>query len=315
MVAVTVSISLPARRPVLAEVLPGTVTRSGITIVAGAALTALAAQVSLPVPGSPVPVTGQTFAVLLTAAALGPLRGLASQGLYLALGVVGLPVFAGAAHGPHVLFGASGGYLVGFLAAAAIVGAGARRGADRSPLRTLLLFALASVGHLPIGTAWLCLDTGMSERGDRRGRDAVPAGRRGQGAARGRAAARDVAAARARAGADTVTARRTADDRGRRAMSASGAEAAVDGLPGPQAPDLHTTAGKIADLERRRYRGGARGVGGGGGEAARQGEADRPGADRAAAGRGVVHRVRRAGPAPGARLRHRRRTAPTATGW
>ena len=162
MVAVTVSIPLPARRPVLAEVLPGTLTRSGVTIVAGAALTALAAQVSLPVPGSPVPVTGQTFAVLLTAAALGPLRGLASQGLYLALGLVGLPVFAGAAHGPHVVFGASGGYLVGFLVAAAIVGAGARRGADRSPLRTLLLFALASVVIYAIGTAWLCLDTGMS---------------------------------------------------------------------------------------------------------------------------------------------------------
>jgi biotin transport system substrate-specific component len=162
MVAVTVSISLPARRPVLAEVLPGTLTRSGVTIVAGAALTALAAQVSLPVPGSPVPVTGQTFAVLLTAAALGPLRGLASQGLYLALGLVGLPVFAGAAHGPHVVFGASGGYLVGFLVAAAIVGGAARRGADRSPLRTLLLFALASVVIYAIGTTWLCLDTGMS---------------------------------------------------------------------------------------------------------------------------------------------------------
>jgi biotin transport system substrate-specific component len=147
---------------VLAEVLPRTLTSSGVTIVAGAALTALAAQVALPVPGSPVPVTGQTFAVLLTAAALGPLRGLASQGLYLALGLVGLPVFAGAAHGPHVVFGASGGYLVGFLVAAAIVGAGARRGADRSPLRTLLLFALASVVIYAIGTAWLCLDTGMS---------------------------------------------------------------------------------------------------------------------------------------------------------
>jgi biotin transport system substrate-specific component len=162
MVALTTSLALPARRPVLAESLPALLTRSGVTIVLGAVLTALAAQVSIPVPGSPVPITGQTFAVLLTAAALGPLRGLASQGLYLALGVVGLPVFAGAAHGPHVLFGASGGYLVGFLAAAAIVGAGARRGADRSPLRTLLLFALASVVIYTLGTAWLCLDTGMS---------------------------------------------------------------------------------------------------------------------------------------------------------
>ena len=109
--------------------LPTALTRSGVTIVLGAALTALAAQVSIPVPGSPVPITGQTFAVLLTAAALGPARGLASQGLYLALGLVGLPVFAGAAHGPHVVFGATGGYLVGFLAAAAI--AGSRRAARR----------------------------------------------------------------------------------------------------------------------------------------------------------------------------------------
>jgi biotin transport system substrate-specific component len=162
MVALTTSLALPARRPVLAESLPAVLTRSGVTIVLGTVLTALAAQVSIPVPGSPVPITGQTFAVLLTAAALGPLRGLASQGLYLALGVVGLPVFAGAGHGPHVLIGASGGYLVGFLAAAAIVGAGARRGADRSPLRTLLLFALASAVIYLIGTAWLCLDTGMS---------------------------------------------------------------------------------------------------------------------------------------------------------
>jgi len=159
---VTVSIALPARRPVLAEVLPGALTRSGVTIVAGAALTALAAQVSLPVPGSPVPVTGQTFAVLLTAAALGPFRGLAAQALYLLAGIAGLPVFAGAGHGPTVAFGATGGYLLGFLVAAAITGYGARRGADRSPVRTLLLFALASAVIYLIGTAWLCLDTGMS---------------------------------------------------------------------------------------------------------------------------------------------------------
>ena len=158
----TASLALPTRRPVLAESLPTVLSRSGVTIVLGAVLTAAAAQVSIPVPGSPVPITGQTFAVLLTAAALGPARGLASQGLYLALGLVGLPVFAGAAHGPQVVFGASGGYLVGFLAAAAIVGAGARRGADRSPVRTLLLFALASAVIYTIGTAWLCLDTGMS---------------------------------------------------------------------------------------------------------------------------------------------------------
>jgi len=161
-VTLSVSIALPARCPVLAEVLPTGLTRSGVTILLGAGLTALAAQLSFPVPGSPVPVTGQTFAVLLTAAALGPARGLAAQALYLVMGAVGLPVFAGAGHGPGVIFGASGGYLIGFLAAAAITGYGARRGADRSPVRTLLLFALASVVIYAIGTTWLCLDTGMS---------------------------------------------------------------------------------------------------------------------------------------------------------
>jgi biotin transport system substrate-specific component len=161
-VPLAASIALPARRRVLADLLPASTTRTGVTIIAAAALTAAAAQVAIPVPGSPVPVTGQTFAVLLTAAALGPARGLAAQVLYLLLGIAGLPVFAGAGHGPGAVFGASGGYLVGFLAAAVIVGYGARRGADRSPAQTLLLFALASAAIYLIGTAWLCADTGMS---------------------------------------------------------------------------------------------------------------------------------------------------------
>lgn len=158
----TASLNLPLRRLVLAEMLPAPLTRTGATIAAGAALTAVAAQVAIPIPGSPVPVTGQTFAVLLTAAALGPACGLAAQGLYLVLGIVGVPVFAGAGHGPEVIFGATGGYLLAFLAAAAVVGCGARRGADRSPARTLLLFAVASAVIYVLGTAWLCLDTGMS---------------------------------------------------------------------------------------------------------------------------------------------------------
>ena len=163
-VALTASLELTFRRPVLAEVLPAGLTRTGVTVLLGTALTALAAQVAFPVPGSPVPVTGQTFAVLLTAAALGPARGLAAQALYLVLGLAGLPVFAAAGHGPGVVFGASGGYLIGFLAAAVITGYGARRGADRSPWRTLVLFAVASAVIYLVGTAWLCLDTGMPVR-------------------------------------------------------------------------------------------------------------------------------------------------------
>jgi biotin transport system substrate-specific component len=158
----TSALSLPNRLPVLAEsALPNVLTRTGVTVVLGAALTALASQVVLPIPGSPVPVTGQTFAVLLTAAALGPARGLASQLLYLTLGAVGLPVFTAGAHGVHVLGGATGGYLVGFLLASLIVGAGSRRGADRTVLRQLAVLALGSAAIYACGVPWLAITTGM----------------------------------------------------------------------------------------------------------------------------------------------------------
>ncbi|HEY1702505.1 MAG TPA: biotin transporter BioY [Trebonia sp.] len=150
-------------RPVLAErLLPRTATRTGLTVLGAAALIALAARVSIPIPGTPVPITGQTFAVLLTAAALGPARGIAAQLVYILAGVVGMPVFAGAAHGTAVVFGASGGYLVAYPLAALIVGYFARRGADRSVLRTLAVYAVASAVIYAIGTLWLCVDTGMS---------------------------------------------------------------------------------------------------------------------------------------------------------
>jgi biotin transport system substrate-specific component len=114
----------------------------------------------MPVPGSPVPARRQTFAVLLTAAALGPARAVTAQAVYLALGVIP-PLFAGAVNGPGTALGATGVYLAGFLAAGAIVDYGSRRGADRSPVRTLLLFALTSVVIYVIGMAWLCLDSGL----------------------------------------------------------------------------------------------------------------------------------------------------------
>ena len=158
----TTALSLPTPLPVLAEsALPRVLTRTGATVVLGTALTALAAQVVVPIPGSPVPVTGQTFAVLLTAAALGPARGLASQVLYLALGAAGLPVFTQGAHGVQALFGATGGYLVGFLLASLIVGAGSRRGTDRSMLRELAVLALASAAIYACGVTWLAIVTGM----------------------------------------------------------------------------------------------------------------------------------------------------------
>jgi biotin transport system substrate-specific component len=112
--------------------------------VAMALVTAAAAQVKLYTPLSPVPYTGQVFAVLLTGAVLGSRWGAASQGLYVLLGVVGLPVYAGGAHGLAVLFGLTGGYLLGFVAAAAFVGwLGERR--TLHPNRGLLLAGPAGV--------------------------------------------------------------------------------------------------------------------------------------------------------------------------
>lgn len=148
-------------RPVLADLLPRAVVRDALLVLGAALLTALCAQIVIPLPFSPVPLTGQTFAVLLTAAALGPLRGLAGQALYLAFGLVGLPFFQGGESGWTYATGATGGYLLGFLAAALVVGACSRRGLDRTPLGTLAAFALGSVTVYAFGVPWLAAVTDL----------------------------------------------------------------------------------------------------------------------------------------------------------
>lgn len=149
------------RRRVLADLLPGALVRDLTLITAVALLTAAAAQFRIPLPGSPVPITGQTFAVLLGAAALGPLRGSSAQSLYVLLGIVGLPVFTEASAGIQVIAGPTGGYLIGFVVASAVVGALARRGADRHVLGTVIAFAAGSAVIYALGVPWLILTTGM----------------------------------------------------------------------------------------------------------------------------------------------------------
>ncbi|RKH14732.1 biotin transporter BioY [Corallococcus sp. CA053C] len=122
----------------------------------GAALcTAVLAQVAITVPGSPVPITGQTLAVILTAAALGPRRGTAGQLVYLLLGAVGLPFYAKGASGWGQLVGPTGGYLVAFLPAAWLVGLAARHGLDRRPWTAVPVFLGGQLVILGIGMAWL----------------------------------------------------------------------------------------------------------------------------------------------------------------
>ena len=141
-------------RPLALVVLPGSLAWKLVLVLAGSALIALAAQVRIPLPFSPVPVTGQTFAVLLVAASLGRL-GVASVIAYLAEGAVGLPVFAGGATGFAYMTGPTGGYLVGFVLAATIVGAAAEREWDRRLATSLLLMFLGEVAIYVCGLAWL----------------------------------------------------------------------------------------------------------------------------------------------------------------
>lgn len=103
-----------------------------LLVVAAAALTALAAQWRIHLPFTPVPITGQTFAVLLTGAALGSKLGAAGQLLYVAVGAFGAPVFSDGSGGIEVIQGATGGYLIGFIFAAGLIGWMAERRQDRS---------------------------------------------------------------------------------------------------------------------------------------------------------------------------------------
>ena len=123
-----------------------------------AALTAAAAQISVPLPFTQVPFTFQPTVVLLSGLVLGPRLGAASQVLYLAAGIAGLPVFAASATlppGAWRLLGPTGGYLLSYPLAAFVAGALARRGFDRRYLTSILAMALGLVVIYTCGTLWL----------------------------------------------------------------------------------------------------------------------------------------------------------------
>lgn len=129
--------------------------RAAVLMVLGSVFIAACAQVSVPL--WPVPVTGQTFAVLTVGLAYGWRLGGATLALYLAEGFVGLPVFANFSAGPAVFAGPTGGYLIGFVLAAAFAGYLAERGWDRRTLTTAAAMALSSFIILACGVAWLSL--------------------------------------------------------------------------------------------------------------------------------------------------------------
>jgi biotin transport system substrate-specific component len=154
------ALAATATRPgaVLADLLPAatrarSAARDIALVLGGAALTGIAAQISLPVPGSPVPVTGQTLAALLVGTALGTRRGVAAMSLYLVAGLAGVPWFAAGSSGTGVTLG----YVIGFILAGALVGELARRGADRSPLRTAAAMVLGSLAIYAVGVPYLAV--------------------------------------------------------------------------------------------------------------------------------------------------------------
>ncbi|MBW8794095.1 MAG: biotin transporter BioY [Streptomyces sp.] len=143
---------------VLADLLPASRVRDVALVAGGAVLTGLAAQIAVPVPGSPVPVTGQTFAALLVGTALGARRGLLSLALYALAGLAGVPWFASGTSGVSVSFG----YILGMMLASAVVGALARRGADRGVLRMAGTMLLGEAIIYAVGVPYLAYAAGMS---------------------------------------------------------------------------------------------------------------------------------------------------------
>jgi biotin transport system substrate-specific component len=138
----------------LGDVIPGGLVRSIALVIGGAVFVGLTAQVAIPLPFTPVPLTLQTFSVLLVGAALGSIRGAASMALYLLVGVAGVPWFANQQSGWAF---ASFGYIVGFVAAAWLVGRLAERGADRRVVPTIGMMALGNVVIYVFGVAGLML--------------------------------------------------------------------------------------------------------------------------------------------------------------
>ena len=134
--------------------------RDSVLIVLGTLFVALLAQVKIPLSFTPVPLTGQTLAVLLVGATLGSKRGALSMLLYIALGAFGLPVFAGGAAGLAYLSGATLGYLIGFVIAAYVIGLLAERGLERSVRTSILPFLIGTVIIYICGVAWLTIVLG-----------------------------------------------------------------------------------------------------------------------------------------------------------
>lgn len=146
-----------ARRAVIADALVGqrTLAKDALLVVAGIAVVAALAQVEIPM--WPVPITGQTLGVMLVGAALGMRRGVAALTGYMVLGLIGAPIFAGFTGGLASIGKPSFGYIIGFIATAAVVGWLAERRWDRRPVLSIALFGLASLIPFAFGIPYMAV--------------------------------------------------------------------------------------------------------------------------------------------------------------
>lgn len=137
------------------------ISRSAVLVSGLVGLTAVSAQIAVPLPFTPVPLTLQTFAVLVGAAALGAQRAVVAQVSYLLLAMAGAPILAGGAGGAEKVIGATGGYLVGFVAASYLVGRIAERGATEKIKATVIAYVAGSLVIYTLGVLWLAQFTGL----------------------------------------------------------------------------------------------------------------------------------------------------------
>lgn len=147
---------LSISKPLIDRVVPRSMVTDFALIIAGALLTALSAQIAVPM--WPVPITGQTFAVLLVGSVLGASRGAISMIVYFSMGAAGLPVFTGAASG--LTFGPTFGYLVGFIAAAGIIGWLAQLSWQKKVLGVTASFLVGNTVIYLFGLSWLAIALG-----------------------------------------------------------------------------------------------------------------------------------------------------------
>jgi biotin transport system substrate-specific component len=146
-----------------ASLIPRSTTLSNaVFVVSGVLGLAVLAQIAIPVPGSPVPVTGQTLGVLILGTTYGSTLGFTTFAIYLLAGIVGAPVFASGSHGLDRVIGATGGYLIGMLVATFVLGQLARFRLDQKFFTALPSMLIGTITTFSFGLVWLQQYTGQS---------------------------------------------------------------------------------------------------------------------------------------------------------